>query len=87
MQRIANSGARITMQDPRVTSLQTWLLVTIGGIAIGVGGWGIKSINDLNQNMAMMLVRYDYDRDRADRIEKHVEYIDGRVVTLERKAR
>lgn len=87
MERLANSGARITMQDPRVTSLQTWLLVTIGGIAIGVGGWGIKSINDLNQNMATMLVRYDYDTKRVERIEKHVEYIDGRVVILERKSK
>ena len=56
-------------------------------MAIAVGGWGIKSINDLNQNMATMLVRYDYDNKRVDRIEKHVEYIDGRVVILERKSK
>lgn len=87
MERLANSGARITMQDPRITSFQTWILVTIGTIAIGVGGWGIKSINDLNQNMATMLVRYDYDRERADRIEQHVDHLDGRIVILERKAK
>lgn len=87
MERLSNSGARITMQDPRVTSLQTWTLVTMGTIAIGVGAWGIKSINDLNQNMAMMLLRYDYDSKRVDRIEQHIEYIDGRVVVLERKVK
>jgi uncharacterized radical SAM superfamily Fe-S cluster-containing enzyme len=87
MERIANSGARITMQDPRVTSLQTWILVTIGTMAIAVGAWGIKSINDLNQNMAMMLIRYDYDTKRVERIEQHVEYVDGRVVVLERKVK
>lgn len=87
LERLANNGARITMQDPRVTSMQTWLLVTIGGIAIAVGAWGIKSINDLNQNMAMMLLRYDYDNRRMERVEKHVELVDGRVVILERKVK
>lgn len=87
MERLANSGARITMQDPRVTSLQTWVLVTIGTVGIAVAGWGIKSINDLNQNMATMLIRYEYDTRRMDRVEEHVKYVDGRVVILERKVK
>lgn len=87
MERLANSGARITMQDPRVTSVQTWMLVTMGTVGIAVAGWGIKSINDLNQNMATMLTRYEYDSRRMDRIERHVELVDGRVVILERKVK
>jgi hypothetical protein len=85
IERLANHGARISMTDPRVTSVQTWIMVTMGGIGIAVGGWGVKSINDLNQNMAAMLVRYEYDTRRVERIERHIEVVDGRVVTLEKK--
>lgn len=87
MERLANSGARITMQDPRVTSAQTWILVSIGTAGIAVAGWGIKSISDLNQNMATMLTRYEYESKRMDRVERHVEHVDGRVVILERKVK
>lgn len=87
MERLANHGARITMVDPRVTSVQTWILSTIGVSIVGLAAWGIKSINDLNQNMTAMLVRYEYDTKRVERVEKHLETVDGRVVILERKGR
>lgn len=87
LERLANSGARITMADPRVTSVQTWIMVTIGAVGISVAGWGVKSIQDLNQNMAAMLVRYEYDTERVKRLERHVEHVDGRVVILERKVK
>lgn len=86
-ERLANHGASLTMVDPRVTSVQTWILSTIGIAIVGLAGWGIKSINDLNQTMATMLVRYDYDTKRVERIEQHLESVDARVVTLERKTR
>lgn len=87
MERLANSGARISMTDPRVTSLQTWVMVTIGAVGISVAGWGVKSINDLNQNMAAMLIRYEYDTKRVERVEEHVRSVDGRVIILERKVK
>lgn len=87
MERLSNSGARISMQDPRVTSWQTWIMVTMGTVSIAVAGWGVKSINDLNQNMAAMLIRYDYESKRVERIERHIELVDGRVVILERKVK
>lgn len=87
MERLANSGARISMTDPRVTSAQTWIMVTIGAVGISVAGWGVKSINDLNQNMAAMLIRYEYDTRRVERVEEHVRSVDGRVIILERKVK
>ena len=105
MQRIANSGAKITMLDPRVTSAQTWLLSVIGVAMTGFLGWNIKSIQDLNQTVKVVQTQYEFllkqaDRteewkDRVnqrvdqragqvDRIEEHVEAVDGRVTTLER---
>jgi hypothetical protein len=72
------------MQDPRVTTVQTWLLAAIGTVGIAVGGWGIKSINDLNQLMATMITRYEYESKRMDRAERHSESVDSRVLSLER---
>lgn len=87
LERLANQGARITMVDPRVTSVQTWILTTIGVSIVGLAAWGIKSINDLNQNMTAMLVRYEYDTKRVERVEQHLQTVDSRVVILERKVR
>lgn len=102
MQRIANSGAKITMLDPRVTSAQTWLLSVIGVAMTGFLGWNIKSIQDLNQTVKVVQTQYEFllkQSDRIeqrvdqrvnessghmDRIERHVESVDGRVTTLER---
>lgn len=87
LSQLADRGARITMADPRVTSIQTWLLATIGVALVGGVGWGIKSINDLNQTMATMITRYEYESKRVDRAERHIESVDGRVIILERKVK
>ena len=85
IERLANHGARITMADPRVTSIQTWLLATIGVAIVGGIGWGVKSINDLNQTVTRVVTQNEFRDDRMNRIENHLEKVDGRVVVLERK--
>ena len=85
LERLADRGARITMQDPRVTSLQTWLLTSIGGVLVILAGWGIKSINDLNQTMTRVVTSNEYRDQWLGRVERHVESVDSRVVELERK--
>jgi hypothetical protein len=84
IERLANHGAQITMADPRVTSIQTWLLATIGVAIVGGIGWGVKSINDLNQTVTRVVTQNEYRDDRINRIETHLEKVDGRVVTIER---
>lgn len=85
IERLANHGARITMADPRVTTIQTWLLTTIGAsLVIGIG-WGVKSINELNQTVTRVVTQNEYRDDRIGRVERHIEAVDGRVNTLERK--
>jgi hypothetical protein len=85
IERLANHGARITMADPRVTTIQTWLLTTIGAsLVIGIG-WGVKSINDLNQTVTRVVTQNEYRDDRIGRVERHIEAVDSRVNTLERK--
>lgn len=85
LERLANHGARITMADPRVTSIQTWLLATIGVALVGGIGWGVKSINDLNQTVTRVVTQNEYRDDRIGRVERHIEAVDSRVNTLERK--
>ena len=87
LEKLANNGAKITMVDPRVTSVQTWILSTIGVAIVGLAGWGIKSINDLNQTMTRVVTQNEYRDDHVKRIEQHLETVDGRVVILERKVR
>lgn len=84
LEKLANHGARITMVDPRVTSVQTWILSTIGVAIVGLAGWGIKSINDLNRTMTIVVTQNGYRDDHVKRIEQRLEFVDNRVVVLER---
>lgn len=86
-EKLVNHGAKITMVDPRVTSTQTWILSTIGVSIVGLAAWGIKSINDLNQTMTRVVTQNEYRDDHVKRIEQHLEAVDGRVITLERRVR
>lgn len=85
LEKLVNRGASITMVDPRVTSVQNWVLGTIGLTLIGVGGWGVKSINDLNQTMTIVVTQNAYRDKQVQRVEDHVAILDGRVVILERE--
>jgi hypothetical protein len=85
IERLANHGAQITMADPRVTSIQTWLMATIGLSLVGGIGWGVKSINDLNQTVTRVVTQNEYRDDRIGRVERHIEAVDHRVIILERK--
>lgn len=87
LEKVIHSGAKINMLDSRVTNAQTWVLATIGVSLMGIGGWGIKSINELNQTMTRVVTQNEYRDAQVNRIERHIESIDERVVTLERKAR
>lgn len=87
LERLANHGARITMVDPRVTSVQNWMLGTIGVAMLGLAGWGIQSINALNNTMTRVLTQNEYRDAHVQRIEQHLETVDSRVIGLERKAR
>ena len=79
MQRIANSGAKITMLDPRVTSAQTWLLRVIGVAMTGFLGWNIKSIQDLNRTVTIVQTQYEFMLKQADRTENQMDRVDQRM--------
>lgn len=91
LQRLASSGAKITMLDPRVTSAQTWLLSVIGVAMTGFLGWNIKSIQDLNQTVKVVQTQYEFLIKQADRMDvkmdRTMERADenkGTIVRIER---
>lgn len=91
LERMANSGAKITMLDPRVTSAQTWLLSVIGVAMTGFLGWNIKSIQDLNQTVKVVQTQYEFLIKQADRMDvkldrtiERAEENNGTIVRVER---
>lgn len=86
-ERMADRGAKIQMLDPRVTSVQTWILTTVGMCIVGTLGMLINSVNNLNQSMTRVVTQNEFRDEKVNRIENHVEILDGRIVTLERKAK
>ena len=91
LERLANTGAKLTMTDPRVSAIQNWLLASIGGVIIIVGGWTITSINELNKNMVQVIEqnraaeRTNEAQDRRfDNMDKRLDALDSRTREVER---
>lgn len=87
MEEILRRIADREVRDSRMTALQSWFTITVGTVGVAVVGWGVKNINDLNQNFAVMGSRFGYEIERTNRVERHLETVDGRVVILERKVK
>lgn len=92
LDRLANTGAKLTMTDPRVSAIHNWLLASIGGILILVGGWTISSVNTLNQTMVKVVEQNintgrinDAQDRRFDNMDRRLDQIDSRLRDVERK--
>lgn len=71
LENLANRGARITMTDPRVTSVQTWVISSVGIGLIGLGGYLVNSVNRLNETMTRVVTQNEYrDRQMADALDR-----------------
>lgn len=81
---LANTGARITMTDPRVTSVQTWILIAVGSAFITCGGWLIKSVNDLNATLAKVVVQNEYTSQALRNIDARLDRQEDRLRAVER---
>ncbi len=81
-------GASIQMMDPRLTALQTWILTGIGGILIVLGGWMIKSINDLTVVLAQQSRDLSYlQRDQNDLRTEFKSHVNAVVIPPPREQR
>lgn len=64
------SGARIRIEDPRVTRLQNWILAGVGSGIIIMLGWLANSVDNLNRSFAGFTEwRIHVDR-RLDNLER-----------------
>lgn len=66
-----NQGGTISIQDPRVNQVQTWLIGLVGAAIVGSMLWLANSVDTLNRNFAGISV--------------WKEYVDQRLGNLERK--
>ena len=56
-ERLTQGGATITVQDPRVSSVNRWLYTVFGATFTGVGLWLVASVNTLNVNVERLIVQ------------------------------
>jgi hypothetical protein len=67
---LLQGGASVTVQDPRVSQVQTWLIGLVGtGIIIALG-WLANSVDSLNRNFAAMSQWKEYVDHRLDSLEQ-----------------
>lgn len=87
VERLGNRGARITMQDPRVSATTNWLLAAIGLVCITVGGWLISSVNELNKGLAIVIQQNAYSQRVNDAQDNRLDNYDQRLRTVERHSK
>lgn len=67
---LESGGASVTVQDPRVSQVQTWLIGLVGtGIIIALG-WLANSVDSLNRNFAALSQWKEYVDHRLNALEK-----------------
>jgi hypothetical protein len=67
---LESGGASVTVQDPRVSQVQTWLIGLVGaGIIISLG-WLANSVDSLNRNFAAMTEWKTFTDRRIDTLER-----------------
>lgn len=54
---MSEGGASVVIRDPRLTAAINWVWATLGAVAIIVGIWGVKSINELNSTMTRVVTQ------------------------------
>lgn len=84
LERLANTGARITMTDPRVTQAQTWILIAVGSAFIACGGWLIQSVNALNATMGRVVTQNEYTVQSLHNIDSRLDRQEDRLRAVER---
>lgn len=63
-------GGTVSIQDPRVSQFQNWLIGLIGLGIIMALGWLASSVDNLNRNFAGMAVWKEYTDQRLNNLER-----------------
>lgn len=73
------------MEDRRVSLAISWLYGVFGAAIIGVGLWIGTSINELNLNMARVLVKMDQQKTTDDNQDSDIKALKSDVRELQGK--
>lgn len=66
---LESGGANVTLQDPRVSQVQNWLIGLVGAGIIMALGWMANSVDNLNRNFAAIAQWKEYVDRRLDNLE------------------
>ena len=67
---LESGGASVTVQDPRVSQVQNWLIGLVGAGIVITLGWLANSVDNLNRNFAAMTEWKVYTDRRIDQLER-----------------
>jgi hypothetical protein len=84
LEGLVQRGARVEMKDPRVTSVNTWLMTAFGTVMLALGGWGINSINRLSESIAVLISQNAQQGRTNDAQDRRMDIYDDRLRTVER---
>jgi hypothetical protein len=63
-------GGTVTVQDPRVDLVRTWLIGMVGTAIVGSMLWLANSVDSLNRNFAGMAAWKEYVDQRLENLER-----------------
>jgi hypothetical protein len=78
------SGASIKLSDPRLSQIIAWAAIAVGTLFTGFIGWGAKSVNDLNTNVAILIYQQKNSREESERLEHRLEALEQWRINNER---
>jgi hypothetical protein len=76
LKALGDRGASIRLSDPRLSQIIAWAAICLGTLFTGALTWGVKSINDLNTNVAILIEQQKTSREDADKLDRRLEALE-----------
>lgn len=67
---LAARGAQVNVSDPRVTSVQNWLILSVGIGLISAGGWLAQKVSELTVAVATLQAQQAIVGDHEQRLRQ-----------------
>lgn len=85
IKRMAQHGGQIIVQDPRMSGLINWFIGVVGVVALGVMGWGISSLNELNASLREIRITNQYFSEQLSNLRETDRETESRMRQVERR--
>jgi hypothetical protein len=83
LKAVETQGASIRVSDPRLSQIIAWAAIALGTLFTGAVTWGVKSVSDLNTNVAILIEQRKTDREDTQRLHEDNDRIARRLEALE----